>query len=397
MSFQARTIPLLLTYMAFPAVNIFFNLLDRDITRNWIEVFWFALAALALIVILFNGKVRMKKKNWLLITASVLLILVFAVINLIVPFINHSVIMTPYIMEAKPVIYFLIAMLWLLAFGPLRPEDFLKWGAVLGFLMLATFSIESVIKGSPVRPVGTGEPNYEACLLLISLCMGFGIKAKRAWIFWIVIGILATMSRTALMTLASMVFIFGKLRFRSKVFFTLLLGAFFVLSFILRDLSLEGVQSVDRYWMWATGLSLLWDNPAQALIGFPAGVALPVDIPPMLEWLWSSQSEGWSVNGVFPFNLHAFWLRAAVTWGIIAVFAMLAFLSFITLHRKNPVLLRSLALLVILEGMTMGLFYLSNVAIPLMLAFALGLSQASAFKKPFAAKIKRELNGAEPA
>jgi hypothetical protein len=87
--------------------------------------------------------------------------------------------------------------------------------------------------------------------------------------------------------------------------------------------------------------------------------------------LWDLQQNAWGLSGVFAYNFHSFWLRSALTWGLAAQAALLAALGYAAWRlRHGPV--RGLAVLALVMGMTMGLFYLSNVAVPLYLAFAVG-------------------------
>jgi hypothetical protein len=203
-------------------------------------------------------------------------------------------------------------------------------------------------------------------------------EVKRSQITWLLIGLLVTLSRTTLATTVIILVLFSHYSLGTKLAFGLLASIAIVYSFLVRDLPLQLV-SADRYWMWRSGIELFQKNPQASLIGFPLNEVLPVEIPPALDWLWKDQQQSWGLSGIHPFNFHAFWLRIAISWGVpITILIGLGLIS-LSMRKKFSALVRSLSVLVLIQGITMGVFYLSNVSIPLILGVGLGFSKLGSF------------------
>lgn len=335
--------------------------------RNWIDAVWILIGLFAALWIAVTRRLLVERRKFLLVLFSI----VFFAAIVAMKFgssLFGSVVLVPFVMEIKPVLYIAVALLWVGAFGNLDPGHFRKAGICLSVIVIFDFLLESVLSGGFIKPRGSGEINYDACLLLISFCTWFHApKSTRGYII-IFIGVLATLSRTALATLVLISFLFARGGVAKKTVIGVVCVLFIVVSFLVRDLPLDSIESMDRFWMWFVGLDLLSGDFQLALFGFPSGHALPVEVPKQLEWLWNSQQEGWGIEGIFPFHFHAFWLRFAITWGLAATALLLAATAFIVIDRRRPLFLRSLVFLAALEGLTLGVVYLSNVAVPLLLA-----------------------------
>lgn len=335
--------------------------------RNWIDAVWIVIGLFAGLWIAVTRRLLVERRKFLLVLS---IIVIFSII-VAVKFgssLFGSVVLVPFVMEIKPVIYIAVALLWVGAFGNLNPDHFRKAGICLAVIAIFDFLLESTLSGGFIKPGVSGEPNYDAFLLLVSFCTWFHAPKGSKGYLIIFIGLLATLSRTALATLVLISFIFAKGGVLKKTLIGALCVLFIIASFLVRELPLDSLESMDRFWMWFAGLDLLSGDFQRALLGFPSGHALPVEVPKPLEWLWNSQQEGWDIEGIFPFHFHAFWLRFAITWGLAVTALVLAATAFIVLDRRRPVFLRSLVFLAALEGLTLGVIYLSNVAVPLMLA-----------------------------
>jgi hypothetical protein len=260
------------------------------------------------------------------------------------------------------------------AIGLPSRNQFIRHGTWLSVIMVADIFVESLLEGRITRPLGSGEINYDASLLLISLCMTLDYKeAKRTQIIWLLVGLLATLSRTTLATTMIILILFSRYRLGIKLAFGVLASAAIIYSFLVRDLPLQLV-SADRYWMWHSGIELFQENPQRSLIGFPINEGLSVEIPPALDWLWRDQQQSWGLSGIHPYNYHSFWLRIAISWGIPITILIGLGLAYLSMRKRFTTLLRSLMVLVMIQGLTMGVNYLSNVSIPLILGIALGFS-----------------------
>jgi len=364
-------VPLLLAYAAYPLATHAQRLAGVPVMRNWIDAVWLAAALTAFLCILARRRLPGSRAAPFLALA-LLSLLCLPVVLRFMPQVVHGLALTPWLMEAKPLFYLGVSLLWFAAFGAPRPETFIRYGALLAALVLAEFAIASALAGELARPFGSGEVNYDACLLLISLVMGlYAVRAPLPVTAILFAGVAATFSRTGLAAAAA-VFLFAPGRgVLFKCSAAIASAALLVLVFLARDLPLDAVEQLDRLIMWNAGLDLLVRHPAQALTGFAPGLALPVRVPESLSGLWELQQSAWGLSGVFAYNFHSFWLRSALTWGLAAQAAMLAALGYAACRfRQGP--MRGLAVMALVMGMTMGLFYLSNVAVPLYLAFAVG-------------------------
>ena len=367
-----RAFPLSVAYVLFPGVMLIGRLLDMPLPRNLVEALWISLAVLALAVILVRRAISLRSSGpaaAMLIAMAGVITLLF--VRLVVPLsMGREVEWIPLAMELKPVFYLLIAMLWIWAFLPPKPGDFVRAGMALGALILSEIVIVSIWEGAIVRPRGSGEINYDACLLLLSALFAF--ERASAWRFlgtWVImLALLATFSRTAMLAMVAIFLFGGRGWVLAKIAVVAVAGAFIVGSFLIRELPLDALNRLDRYWMWASAFDLLTTNPWSALLGFPLGASLPVEAPRYLASLWAAQAEGWGVEGVFPFNYHSFWLRVIIDWGALLAGGALVLLTWLGFSNKRSKLERGVAWLILAEGATMGLFFLSNVAIPLVLA-----------------------------
>jgi len=369
MGIRMRTIPLMLVYFVYPAVMIVVRLFGFSIPRSWIDIVWIFMGCLASFVVLMCALLRRK------CGFTLNLLLVFSILWVFVGikwgaglFLDDNV-GIPSLMGLKPFVYLWVAWSWQRAFGRLEDVDFAYYGLILGLIIIVDFVVESVILGSIARPHGSGEINYDACLLLISLIMTIVARnrSKPVLVLVIVIALMVTFSRTALAAAVVIMFAFSTIPFRMKLIGVAFAIGFIIGSFLLRDLPVGDITSMDRYWMWVAAIQMFIDAPIGVVFGFPVGLSLPVVVPDNLWALWASQSEGWGVEGIYPYNFHAMWLRLSITWGWVVV-GVLIIMS-LWMYPSLSDVTKALCVLVLLEGFTMGLVYLSNIGVPLFLAF----------------------------
>lgn len=364
-----KLLPLFFVYMLYPIVMIAARNVDVAVPRNWVDFVWVGSLMVSLFMILASPHQKYREPSATLILFISMLLVTVVVVKWGVIWYEHHIELIPYLMEFKPVAYLSISIFWVVVFGKIDPIDFVRFGAVLGFIVIFDFILESALAGKIALPRVSGERNYDACLLLISYVMtlSFGNSCKRSFKILIFLGLLLTFSRTALGAAAVITLLASGMRIRFKVVAAVTIAIFMVGSFALRELPLNSLESMDRYWMWSSTINLLLENPYNALIGFPVGVPLPIAVPSAIEFLWNSQAESWGIAGVYPFHMHAFWLRIAITWGLPA--AMLVLLAAGYAMIQQNMVVRGLGLLLLFEGLTMGVFYLGNVGVPLFIAF----------------------------
>jgi len=362
-------LPLVVCYLLVPVPMILTQIVGLPPVRVAFDVALAGIAGIALLAILASGRLRLFESADLAVVLGGLAIVAFAA-RVVAAYAIGDVSLGFAAMEIKPLFYVVIALLCLLAFGPPTPEAFIRCGSWLGVLLTAECIVRSAIEGVLTRAVGAAEVNYDAALLVLSLCFALAQPWRWRWyILAIFLGLLATMSRTALASALLIIVLTSRLSLSVKFLMVVFGLASTTFSFAYRGQSLGDLSTLDRLWMWIVGLDLLAKHPFEMLFGFPTGQPLPVrQIPEAIRWIWVGQ-QGASEGGVFPFHFHAFWLRSTVTWGLLATIAAMTALL-LPVYRRDRTLAIRLTLFLLIEGMTMGLFYLSNVAVPLLLSFS---------------------------
>ncbi|WP_169727942.1 hypothetical protein [Desulfovibrio inopinatus] len=367
--------PLPIAYLVFPLSLLIARTQALPLPRNWIDGYWCLCLALGLLVLITKTpstpsptSVRMGSPLnafgvVIASTAGLCVLFKFGI-----PVLFGEVALVSWLMEAKPFFYVLTTIVWIHAFGRLPKNAFIWPGIGLACVLLTECFVLSFQHGAPIRPLGSGEPNYDACLLLLSLWAALGEKKRRTGAICIIaLGLAASMSRTAAAAAIVLMFLHpGRLLMRITAILFFLSAAWF--AFQARGLSANAIEAFDRFWMWRAALTLWNNSPESALLGHAPGVALPVHIPASLAALWKVQTQAWGLSGVHPFLFHGFFPRLVATWGGLGILTV--FISaglFIAKHRHKQMALALVAALII-EGSTLGLFYLSNVAVPILLA-----------------------------
>lgn len=366
-----RDFPVFACYVLFPISLLAAKYLHLDVPRNWIDVLWAGLAFLSLVVVVHRRYLALPARWGWAVLGGLSLACGLMIAKVMLSLSSGNLVLPPFAMEIKPFFYLGVAVLWVGAFGAAKPKAFVGGGTMLALMVCADFFLESYLAGGPVRVTLTGDPNYDACLLLIAFCVvlfGADEKPSSAIVALLIAGLLITMSRTTLVAAIAIILFFAPFSSRSKVIFSSAAVLAIILSFVLRGLSLDSLNQMDRYWMWLAAVDLFSSHPWHMFVGFHVGHPLPATIPRPIAELWSMQESDWGISGIFAYNFHAFWLRFAITWGVVIAGLVAASFAYAFLNRQNSTLLRALALLVLVMGLTMGTFYLSNVALPLYLA-----------------------------
>ncbi len=139
-----------------------------------------------------------------------------------VPLINSEASFYPYLMDLKPLFYFLVSLLWIAAFDKPSKEDFVRFGVWLSMIIVLDLIIESINAGQFTRAYGSGEINYDACLLLISLCASLGTDREQKNTI-IYLGLLFALSRTALVSFFFLIIMFSAGSFKKSFYCPLFL------------------------------------------------------------------------------------------------------------------------------------------------------------------------------
>lgn len=385
--------PLYACYWMFPAVMLCGHAAGLDVARNWLDVLWLGLGGVALLRLL-AVPVSGRGKRVLGVSALICGLLALGMLRFFWPAIQDGFMPVPWAMELKPLLYVAVAALAACAFGLPRPRHYVVCGRGLALLILGELFLELARTGRVARPHGSGEINYDAMLLLLSLCFCLR-RERRADIGLLVAAIAATFSRTAIIGAAGVLLWCGPFGPGRRLLF-LGLGAVGVWA-AFRVRGLDGaLDALDRIWMWeaaadCAGQALTSLRFGPLLFGFWPGMPLPLPVPPQLVFLWALQAQTWGVQGVHAFNLHAFWLRMAATWGVAAALGLALFFLRGLWPRKNGIW-QGVCILFLVGGMTMGLVYCGNLGIPLLLACGVALDKGREIRvlKPVVCK-KRQM------
>jgi hypothetical protein len=363
-----RDAPLMLSYVIFPLSNQAAVALGTPLYRNWIDVAWVALLMAVLALRPLGHAARPGAMSRYVLVGVCMVATAVATAGIAsgqAPLVTAA-------MELKPLFYALIAVVVLGRVSAPDPEAFCRYGVVLAVLLVVEALGRSAAGATVERPLGSGEVNYDAALLCISLVFAFAdrrLARRYGWVIWA--GILASFSRTSLLAGCLVLLLSSVVALRLR----LLMGGLAVIaalaSFAIRELEVGSVESLDRYWMWVTGLEYLASNPwVTALTAVPGGV-IDADVPVFIAELWTDQQENLDLDGVYPFHFHAMWLRLAIAWGWLpATLAAIVFIRHYVTDPRRPPEGRPFFIVCAVLGLTMGLIYLGNVAIVVLLAGA---------------------------
>jgi hypothetical protein len=365
-----KNFPLLLAYCIYPLVNIVLRINNVKIVNQWIDISWIILLIVTISLLPFkrkNPKVKLTK-NWPLLVIITITYIIIKILQLIYAINHNSFSVIPFLMEMKPLFYLFFSLLWFYIFGLPSEKSFKYFGLVLSIIFIADFLIEGLILNQGIMRVrGSGEPNYDAMLLGISYILS--INEFDIANLVILVGIAATFSRTSILAILVVILLFQKISFQK---FVILATGSLILAytFIVRNLSFE-IQTMDRFWMWKTLGDVIKTNGVGLLFGFPIGIRLPFTMPLNLRVLWTSQEYAWGLTGIFPYNFHSMWIRFILSLGLPFVVILVILSCIYLLKYKNDHILIALLFFILIEGLSMGVFYLSNVGIPCITALFL--------------------------
>ncbi len=379
-------VPLLLAYVVHPlglaSMKISGAPMDLDRITALNDGFWLALAGLAIIVSIVKRKsdapfaVQPPKRSRGKILAKLVFFLLFAAVlfRTAAPWLaaNHEAALP--IQEARPLAYLLFAAAWAMTFGLPSRKNFRTFGAVTGFLLLVDFVASSGMAGYVVAADRMGRAEYPACLLLVGLGAGLGSDTRgKGAVFGrvlILAGLISTFSPTALLTGAALLLFLdkGKMRGRALSALALLFAAGYAIYFTPE--AGRVLQHMYGLRLWTNVARMFADYPMNMLTGFPTGIPLPVNLPLADPDQWQIQAKAMYV---LPLNIHIFWVRFILVWGLAGPLALFAACSLRAAGMRSlfgaGILAATLA-----QGMISTLFYQSNVAIVLFLALISALT-----------------------
>ena len=367
-SYKIACISVFYSFVLIPILFIASSSLDLGVGRQMADLGLFLLLVIKASYLLSSDNKYVDKYGYKLFVALVLFI--------IIGFVRFSVSATIYddpnwiagAMEFKLLFYVLVALILFINVKESLAPIVVKCSMVLAIILTLDFLVFSVYAGSLQRSTSTGEVNYEAFLLLISICILLSQQTlNKKQLLLIFIGLFASMSRTGILSALVILFVSKNVSTTYKLVFGLLASFLMVVSFFVRELDYSSIDSFDRYWMWAMTIEMFSHNPIGLLIGFNPFSPLPiVNIPPQLSWLFNSQMEGKEWGGLYPFVFHSMWLRLVTTWGV-GGFILLGALLYSIFSRKVDLFKRYISIVIIIGGITMGVFYIGYLSVIIIL------------------------------
>lgn len=373
--FQFSVLPIFFCYFIFPISFILVGAADGVFFRNWIDIFWLLFGFSTFLIFVY----RYRTLNFILFGFVILTVMMFSLS--IVGYVFEFSPKVVFIMEAKPFFYLMVSILIFKVSGGPRPEIFCLMGVCLSGILVAEVFINYLIFGFLARPIGSGEVNYDAALLCLSLVYALSSRfLSRKYVPFLLLGLVASLSRTGLLA-ACVVLLFAKtVPFVVRLVMVGAAVSAVVLSFIVRGLDIGAIEGLDRYWMWQSAILYFYNNPViTSLVLFP-GAPLDVSIPDPVSALWEYQQQNLDISGIFPFHFHSMWLRLSLSWGWLPVILIFLTLLYLFFYRKRrPPEARGFIAILIVLGLTMGVIYNGNVAIPFFLAAFQIFSRKSKF------------------
>ena len=372
-------IPLWIAYVAFPLSYLLTDYLGVQFWRNWIDVAWILLTLSSMTLRYRKSKIRIHT----ITPVALMMVVLFGVMLALGAVAIGAVPPVTAALELKP-LYFLMVAVILVSNGvtPI-PQQFCRAGVILSVVLVAEAALRSLYIGGLERPVGSGEVNYDASLILLSLVFALAKRdlAKR-YAPILFVGLLASFSRTGLVAACLMLLISRTISVPLKIIAIIAALTGVVISFQIRGLDLTAIEGMDRYWMWVVGIKHFATHWTSLAINLAPGSSIDLDVPPYLFDLWQTQQEKLELEGIFPFHFHAMWMRVFFGWGWVPLLILLLMLiQMLFVPRGMPVDSRIYACTCLVLGLTMGLFYLSNVGVPYFLAWAHIRGQSIARKR----------------
>lgn len=277
--------------------------------------------------------------------------------------------------EAKPVAFLTCAMLVIGAFRPPTVTAVVKAGVFFASLVIVSVIVAAAVTGELQRPHVIDESNYDNFIVLMAMVGLFYIKPARFWVYYAVflLATLLSQSKTGIIVffiLSAVYFIFDCKSRRVRLVFALLIvvsAPVIYLVFRHRLANVADIMRLDRIRMYEVftrymGEAGVW----QYLFGLPVGVGLGF-ADPRLTWFVINQSEAINATGLHPFNLHGYHMRFITSWGIL-LYLVYWVVTWRLVRRFS--LWKYLALLIFLEGVSMGVGYLSTISVMLWLFLA---------------------------
>ncbi|MDC7217551.1 MAG: hypothetical protein PQJ28_00865 [Spirochaetales bacterium] len=363
----ASEIPLALFSLGLPLTLAAFSLSGYTTPSNLAEIFATGLAILGLILEMLRGD-KSVAPLWFKAGIPALLITWISFTHFsgfTQPLLDYL----PLFMEAKPLLFLLISVLWLKLFPPPEPKQISFWSSWLALLIIAEFILRFFILHEPAMPSLSGMSNISGPILLVGLCATLHNSEENAFTRLIILaGIFCTLGRDITLAAILIMLISGPKGALKKILLVLCLLFFNYLSLQVQEMTFMNRQDLPSYWLWFSILELFANNPELLLTGFPLTAPLPLNVPASLWTIWHGQQQVWTGSGIYLFHIPPFWLHLLSSWGLGGP-CIVAAVGTAVYRRFPSSMLASLLTTVIVCGFFSQLFYHPACALVLFPAF----------------------------
>jgi hypothetical protein len=273
----------------------------------------------------------------------------------------------PFGMEVKPVWYALAAVMIYLRMGRLDLEHWVSRIEFFAALMILSFLLQVATgMGTLSRASAVEEANYDGFIvgLAMLMCCHLGKEVKlRTWAIFVIASLL-TLSRTGLVGMALLAAV---ILIRQRHYVWLLIGVTLLVPIlvVVYEMRANGIHAsqFDRLRMWQSFFLTLREwNLFQWIFGMMPGVPIRY-YDPYIQWFIDTQSVGQhGLSGLHPFNYHGMHIRFIITWGLLGAATVLG--GAIAAAWRSGWLFTLLMVYVLVQGMSMGVIYLTTCAVP---------------------------------
>ncbi|WP_031481418.1 hypothetical protein [Maridesulfovibrio frigidus] len=365
---SASEFPVALFCLGLPLILAAFAMDGTAVPKNLLDLLVTGLALLGLLSEPFRRKLNSTTPLW--IKAGVPCVAVFWFLTTYLsPNLKPFAMSVPFLMELRPILYGLVAALWLSLFSPPEPKHFYFWASWLGVLVICDFVYQVMSLGLIAAPSLFGSAALTGPLLLAGLCATLhDVTSHKTTRFIIFLGILCTLSRDTSFAAVTILLFFGPKGTAKKSAVVIALLLFNYLSIAPQESTFFTPNDLPTYWLWFSFIELFSNNTGLLLTGFPLSVPLPLSVPASLWNTWHSQHHAWTDSGIYMFHVLPLWLHLVGTWGLGALAGTATIATWLS-RRFSSDMMSSLLTTVVISGFFFPIFYNPATGIVMIMAF----------------------------
>ena len=291
---------------------------------------------------------------------------------------NSNVLLYPWAMDCKWIVYLLFVVLWINKYG--LPEGQVIYNGSLFFSKVyILYSIYLLLIGDLGREGILMETNYDGFMILMGFCLIDLYKHnKRDWLIFI-IATFFTLSRTGFV---SLILLLVYRIARKNIFYLLPIipVAVGIVYFAIMLRGLDSVNNLDRFVFFHQAFQYLSETSIwYFFLGSTPGVSLNMSVVDGFQWYIDNFEELRSLIGIYPFYFHSIYLRLVMTWGIIGF--LLYFCFFVKKFFLSSFLpMRYFSLLILIQSISLSVMTIQNVSVLFFMMLFILMSEEKQYK-----------------